>query len=229
MSVQNEKISNKGKFAVVENITRATDLSQKTYKTFFKRLLDTAIVLTLLPVVLPVLGILYILVTLCCGSPLYSQYRLGKNGVVFKMWKFRTMVLDADCVLDKYLEENPTAKIEWDCFQKLEDDPRITPLGAFLRQSSMDELPQLWNVLMGDMSLVGPRPMMVDQKSLYPGTAYYRLRPGITGLWQISDRNLTSFASRANYDAEYEQTLSLATDLKTLVATVNVVLKCTGR
>ncbi|MFN6978425.1 MAG: sugar transferase, partial [Gemmobacter sp.] len=117
---------------------------------------------------------------------------------------------------------------EWDRTQKLRHDPRITPLGHLLRRSSLDELPQLWNVLTGDMSLIGPRPMMVDQKPLYPGRAYYALRPGISGPWQVSDRNATAFADRAGYDERYFRDLSLGTDLRLILATFGAVARGTG-
>ena len=112
--------------------------------------------------------------------------------------------------------------------QKLKDDPRVTRLGRLIRKTSLDELPQFLNVLKGDMSVVGPRPMMVDQKALYPGTAYYSLRPGITGFWQISVRNESSFAERARFDTDYLRKLSFGTDLAVLWRTVSVVLKGTG-
>jgi lipopolysaccharide/colanic/teichoic acid biosynthesis glycosyltransferase len=144
------------------------------------------------------------------------------------MWKLRSMVPDADAKLAAYLDSDASARREWDAYQKLTNDPRITPLGVMLRKSSLDELPQLWNVLKGDMSLVGPRPMMPEQRSMYVGDAYYKLRPGVTGLWQVSDRNATTFARRAEYDTDYERKLSLATDLMVLAATVGVVLRGTG-
>ena len=127
-----------------------------------------------------------------------------------------------------YLDGNPAAKAEWDATQKLKDDPRITPFGRFLRRSSLDELPQLWNVLTGDMSLVGPRPMMPCQQGLYPGDAYYLMRPGITGYWQTAGRNRTTFAARAAFDAAYEAHVTLHTDVQILVRTVAVVLRGTG-
>jgi lipopolysaccharide/colanic/teichoic acid biosynthesis glycosyltransferase len=126
------------------------------------------------------------------------------------------------------LAANSSARAEWNTTQKLVNDPRITRIGSFLRKSSMDELPQLLNVLRGDMSLVGPRPMMPCQQVLYPGQAYYRLRPGITGFWQISQRNLCSFANRAKFDSRYEAKMSLVTDLRVLLGTIRVVLRCTG-
>jgi lipopolysaccharide/colanic/teichoic acid biosynthesis glycosyltransferase len=108
------------------------------------------------------------------------------------------------------------------------DDPRITPVGRILRRLHIDELPQLWNVLRGEMSLVGPRPMMPAQQALYPGDVYYRLRPGLTGFWQISDRNETAFARRAVYDSDYASRLSFATDFVVLLRTVRAVLRGTG-
>jgi len=131
-------------------------------------------------------------------------------------------------LLEYHLRKDPEARREWDEAQKLKRDPRITRIGRFLRKSSLDELPQLWNVLKGDMSLVGPRPMMVDQEALYPGRAYFELRPGITGPWQVSDRNESSFADRARFDNQYLDSLSLSVDLTILFRTVAVVLRCTG-
>lgn len=198
------------------------------YRTFGKRMLDATLILLSLPIVLPVILALAALVSLNGGNPFYRQERIGLDGRTFYMWKLRTMVCGADKVLEDYLNANPALRAQWDTKQKLLDDPRVTPLGRLLRKSSIDELPQLLNVLRGDMSLVGPRPMMVDQKPLYPGEDYYELRPGITGFWQISDRNKTSFADRAFYDARYNNQLSLQTDIKVLMATVRVVLRGTG-
>jgi lipopolysaccharide/colanic/teichoic acid biosynthesis glycosyltransferase len=135
---------------------------------------------------------------------------------------------DADAVLAAVLTADPEAAAEWTRTQKLRNDPRITRLGRFLRKTSLDELPQIWNVFRGEMSFVGPRPMMVEQQHLYPGEAYFRLRPGITGLWQVSERNLTSFAERAAFDTRYAEILSFRTDLGIFVRTVQVVLKGTG-
>ena len=138
------------------------------------------------------------------------------------------MVSNADALLEQHLACDPAAREEWNRTQKLRHDPRITPIGRMIRKSSLDELPQLWNVLVGDMSLVGPRPMMVDQQEIYPGTAYYALRPGITGFWQTSVRNESSFAERAGFDAAYLRDLSFRTDLHILMRTVRVVLRGTG-
>lgn len=198
------------------------------YRSFFKRFFDTSLVILSLPFVFPLVLILMAIVALDGSAPLYRQERVGKGGRVFRMWKIRTMVPEAEKQLARYLANNAEARAEWAASQKLKNDPRITKFGKFLRKSSFDELPQLWNVLRGDMSLVGPRPMMVCQTELYPGSAYYKLRPGITGFWQISDRNDSEFKSRAIYDNRYDQTVSFKTDLQVLWQTVGVVFKCTG-
>ena len=198
------------------------------YRNGGKRMLDIALVLLALPAVLPVVVLCALGVMLDGGSPFYAQLRVGRGGSLFKMWKLRTMVSDADRKLSQYLAENPEARLEWEVKQKLKDDPRITRFGQILRRLSLDELPQLWNVLRGDMSLVGPRPMMPDQQPLYPGHAYYLLRPGLTGSWQVSDRNASSFAARASYDDVYEREVSLAADFRIMLATVRVVLHATG-
>ncbi|MFN7224024.1 MAG: sugar transferase [Paracoccaceae bacterium] len=198
------------------------------YRLFFKRFLDVSLIILSLPVVLPVVALMALLAALDGSSPFYRQERVGKDGRIFNLLKIRTMVPHADAQLEAYLERNPTVKHEWEETQKLKQDPRITRFGRFLRKTSLDELPQLWNVLKGDMSIVGPRPMMVDQQSLYPGKAYYLLRPGITGPWQVSDRNHGTFAGRAKYDADYYVDLSLATDLSILLRTVAVVVRGTG-
>lgn len=193
-----------------------------------KRVLDCTLVLLSLPVVLPLIGIFALLVALDGGSPFYWQKRIGRGGREFSILKLRTMGLDAEEALENYLQVNPKARQEWDIKQKLSRDPRITKVGRVLRKTSLDELPQLWNVLKGEMSLVGPRPMMVDQKDLYPGELYYELRPGITGLWQVSDRNYTSFADRASYDNKYYWGISLRLDVALLLRTIGVVLRGTG-
>jgi lipopolysaccharide/colanic/teichoic acid biosynthesis glycosyltransferase len=144
------------------------------------------------------------------------------------MWKIRTMVPDAEARLAGHLAKDPAAAAEWAVRQKLEDDPRIIPGGRFLRAASLDELPQLWNVLIGDMSLVGPRPFLPEQQHLYPGSAYYSLRPGLTGFWQVGDRNDATFAARAVDDARYAREMSLGTDLATIARTVAVVARGTG-
>jgi lipopolysaccharide/colanic/teichoic acid biosynthesis glycosyltransferase len=195
---------------------------------FVKRGMDIAGALLIGLLVLPLLCILAAIIRMDGGKAFYCQRRLGENGKIFSIWKLRSMVPSADLWLERYLAENPEARMEWDLTQKLRNDPRITPIGHYLRKYSIDEFPQLWNVIIGDMSLVGPRPMFPEQRALYPGTAYFHLRPGMTGLWQISDRNGCSFADRAKFDTHYAETLSLSTDLTTLLMTVAVVFRGTG-
>lgn len=198
------------------------------YRKLFKRVFDVTTIVLAAPVVVPVVAALAILVARDGGKPFYSQMRVGKGGKRFRMWKLRSMVCDADERMEDYLAAHPEARLEWDLTQKLKDDPRITRIGKVLRQTSLDELPQLWNVLLGEMSLVGPRPIMLSQQSIYPGVAYYLLRPGCTGFWQTAGRNRTTFEARADYDTAYERNLSLMTDLKILVSTVGVMMKGTG-
>lgn len=199
-----------------------------SYRRWAKRCLDLAIVLVAsVPVALTV-ALLALVVMKDGKSPFYVQPRVGRSGKLFAMWKLRTMVVDADKTLEGYLAGNPSARIEWDRHQKLVNDPRVTPIGRFLRMSSLDELPQLWNVLKGEMSIVGPRPIMVSQRSLYPGNEYYAMRPGVTGFWQVSERNETSFFERADYDQRYYRAMSLGTDIGVILRTVKVVVKATG-
>lgn len=198
------------------------------YRNGLKRMLDVTAIIMAAPVVVPVVAVLAGMVAWRGGSPFYTQMRVGRGGKPFRMWKLRSMVCDADALMEEHLAANPQAREEWDSTQKLRNDPRITPFGQFLRRSSLDELPQLWNVFRGDMSLVGPRPMMISQQSIYPGKAYYALRPGITGYWQTAGRNRTTFEARAEYDSAYERDLSFAVDMKLLAMTVGVVLDCTG-
>ena len=193
-----------------------------------KRLFDLAFVALIALPVLLVLAVLSILIAMDGHSPFYVQKRLGMHGRIFRMYKLRSMVPNADKVLTAYLDSNPEARAEWDRNQKLKKDPRVTWVGRLIRKTSLDELPQFLNVLKGEMSVVGPRPMMTDQRDLYPGTEYYEMRPGITGAWQTSVRNESSFAQRAEYDRDYFYHLSLLTDLKIVLRTFGVVVRATG-
>lgn len=203
-------------------------IGHEFYVTVGKRAIDLALVLIGGPLILPIILILVALVSLDGGQAFYLQPRLGRNGRVFRLWKLRSMVPNAEARLASYLERDPAARAEWDSAQKLKRDPRLTAIGRHLRRYSLDELPQLWNVLTGDMSLVGPRPMLPEQRVLYPGTAYFDFRPGITGLWQISERNNCTFAGRAGYDNRYAQLVSARTDFRILLQTVGVVFRGTG-
>ena len=198
------------------------------YRRYVKRTLDIIAILLALPIVLPVIGLLAVFIKRDGGPVFYFQDRVGRKGKTFRFWKLRSMVMDADAQLEAHLAANPEARMEWAHTQKLKNDPRITSVGRFIRKTSLDELPQIWNVLKGDMSLVGPRPMMPEQRALYRGRAYFELRPGITGFWQIGDRNDTAFSARAAYDTRYAHDLSLMTDVIVLLLTIRVVLRGTG-
>ena len=198
------------------------------YRGLVKRLIDIIMVLMAAPVILLMCIAFAMLIALDGHSPFFRQKRVGLDGKEFTMWKLRSMVPNAEEKLAEYLATDPNAKAEWDKDQKLKMDPRITPIGRLIRKTSVDELPQFWNVLKGDMSLVGPRPIMIQQRELYPCTSYYALRPGITGYWQISERNETSFTERAPFDAQYFRELSFKTDIIVMIKTVGVVFRGTG-
>ena len=211
--------------AASPDVKRRTD---SLYRAVFKRMFDIVLVCAAAPIIVLTVAILAMVVAMDGGNPFYFQDRVGRGGRTYRMWKLRSMVVNADDKLTAHLKDDAAARREWDSTQKLKFDPRITRFGRGLRKCSLDELPQLWNVLKGDMSLVGPRPMMPSQRIIYPGTAYYRLRPGITGPWQVSERNDSTFAARAMFDQDYDRELSLGTDVVLLVRTVAVVFRATG-
>jgi Undecaprenyl-phosphate galactose phosphotransferase WbaP len=164
------------------------------------------------------------------GGIFYRQDRLGKGGRVIKLLKFRTMYINGDEIFEEQLKKDPALREEWDKYQKLKSDPRVTRVGAFLRKFSLDELPQVWNIFKGEMSLVGPRPIMISQQEMY-GPAfqdYCQIKPGITGLWQVSGRNHTTFARRAELDMEYIQRWSLWLDIYIIFQTFREVLARDG-
>ena len=165
------------------------------------------------------------------GPIIFSHTRIGKGGKEFSCYKFRTMVVNSNEILEKHLSQNPAAKAEWESNFKLKDDPRITPIGEFLRKSSLDELPQILNVLKGEMSLVGPRPVVREELDKYYCEAtkeYCSVRPGITGVWQVSGRNDVSYAERVAMDVEYVRTQNLWMDIVILYKTIDVVLNKKG-
>ncbi len=199
------------------------------YRHLGKRVLDILFVFVTLPFSLTLIGLCALALWLEGGNPFYTQHRLGQHGKRFSILKLRTMVRDADQVLEAYLARDPAMREEWETLQKLRDDPRVTPVGHVLRKTSLDELPQLFNVLKGDMSIVGPRPMMPEQLGMYGDPSrYYALRPGITGLWQVSARNSQRFTYRNEVDGAYERSLTLSMDLTILYKTIGVVLRPTG-
>jgi Undecaprenyl-phosphate galactose phosphotransferase WbaP len=160
------------------------------------------------------------------GKALYTQERIGKDGRRFRTYKFRTMAADADERLAALLESSEEARREWEASHKLKHDPRVTKLGAFLRKTSLDEFPQLLNVLKGDMSLVGPRPIVEAEVGKY-GDDFARIfsvKPGITGLWQVSGRSDTDYKDRVSFDTYYLQSWSIWLDLWILYKTVGAVL-----
>lgn len=216
--------------AVVTAKNAAPAATRGLYARYGKRLLDVTIVLLSAPIVLPVL-LLAALANLLSGNPIfYSQLRLGRDSQVFRIWKLSTMHPQADKMLEELLENDVSRQREWATTQKLKDDPRVTYVGALLRRTSIDEIPQLFNVLKGDMSLLGPRPMMLDQIELYGPTlpAYLSLRPGISGKWQVSERNDANFRRRAQIDAEYASSISLKTDLVLIWKTFRTLVRSTG-
>ena len=164
------------------------------------------------------------------GPVLFGHTRIGLNGRPFRCWKFRTMATDGDALLAFHLAADPAARWEWENTRKLRSDPRVTPLGAVMRRLSIDELPQLFNVLRGDMSLVGPRPVVEDELNRYGRFAdrYLRSRPGLTGLWQVSGRSDTSYRKRVACDRMYVERWSLGSDFAILVRTVGVVCSARG-
>ena len=197
----------------------------------FKRVLDIVLVLLLAPVLLP--GCLIISVLLICTSsgPLFfSHRRICRNGAFFSMWKFRTMCTNSAEALDRYLADHPEARKEWMSSHKLRHDPRVSAVGAFLRKYSLDELPQIWNVFTGEMSLVGPRPIVAAEVEKYGESFshYTRVKPGVTGLWQVSGRSSTSYSERVALDCAYVENWSLMGDIKILSRTFPSVVQSNG-
>lgn len=187
-----------------------------------KRIMDIGLALAGLIVLAPLLLLLALGVWLQDGgSPFYGQWRIGYGGRRFRCWKFRSMVKDAQERLAAHLAQNPQAAAEWSASFKLKNDPRITLLGRFLRKSSLDELPQLFNILIGEMSLVGPRPVVSEELARFGGSLrhYLRCRPGLTGLWQVSGRSDTSYNERVRLDRAYVEQWSLWRDLAIMART----------
>ena len=184
----------------------------------------------LLVVLLPVFIGIALLIRLDGGPAMFTHRRIGTGGRRFECLKFRSMVLDSDAVLDRLLRSDPAAAAEWAATQKLRDDPRITPIGRILRTTSLDELPQLINVLRGEMSLVGPRPIVESEINRYGEQIrfYMATRPGMTGLWQVSGRSETTYAERVRLDVRYVREWSFWRDIVILLKTVSVVIQRRG-
>jgi undecaprenyl-phosphate galactose phosphotransferase len=196
-----------------------------------KPLLDLMIVLVSLPVALP-LGVLVaaLVAVTSRGAILYRHRRIGQFQQPVLVWKFRTMYENSDQVLEQYLSSNPEAREEWTQAQKLRMDPRVTPLGRLLRKTSLDEIPQLLNVLAGDMSIVGPRPIVDEERAKYGKyfRTYSHALPGITGLWQVSGRCDVDYRKRVQLDVQYVEQWSLWMETKILLKTVLVILHSRG-
>ncbi|MEO1139428.1 MAG: sugar transferase [Pseudomonadota bacterium] len=196
-----------------------------------KRVIDLLIAAVALLALSPLLILVALAVRVSSpGSALYGHVRIGHAGHTFKCWKFRTMVSDGDVLLERYLAAHPEEREEWVKNRKLRRDPRVTRIGAVLRAYSVDELPQIFNVLLGEMSLVGPRPVVRDELEMYGAAArhYLHSRPGITGLWQVSGRSDTSYEQRVSFDTKYVLNWSLAGDLAIMARTIPAVLFAKG-
>jgi Undecaprenyl-phosphate galactose phosphotransferase WbaP len=197
----------------------------------FKRVFDLMLVallgsLALVPGLLIALAIVFD----SRGPVFFAHRRVGRARRTFRLWKFRSMVRDADALLERYLRQHPERASEWERTHKLKDDPRVTRVGRFLRKTSLDELPQLWNVLRGDMSMVGPRPIVAAEAPKY-GPAfglYSQVLPGLTGLWQVSGRNDTQYSRRVELDCHYIRNWSASRDLEILLKTAGVIARGRG-
>ncbi len=206
--------------------------TQATWPRFTKRALDITGAFIFFLLLGWLFIIIWITVIITTGSPaIYKHTRVGRGGREFSCLKFRSMVTNSDEVLNHILETDAAAKAEWEATFKLKNDPRITPFGRFIRKTSLDELPQFWNVLLGDMSLVGPRPVVRKELERYYGLyapLYCSVRPGITGPWQVGGRSDLTYAERVALDTEYVQNRSLAGDIILLLKTVKVFISHKG-
>lgn len=189
-----------------------------------KRLFDIIFSLMVLLFTMPLMVFIALTVRFSSkGNIMYSHERIGRGGKPFQCFKFRTMYCDADARLQEILESCPLLKNEWEQTHKLKNDPRVTPIGTFLRKFSLDEFPQFWNVLKGDLSVVGPRPVVRDEVTKHIGhkaAKILSIRPGLTGLWQVSGRSDTSYANRIKMDEEYVDSRSLYLDIKIIAKTI---------
>ena len=196
-----------------------------------KRVFDAAVAVCAILLLLPLLGVVALVIRLTDKGPIFfSHKRMGFGGTSFRCWKFRTMSVDGSRILAEHLARDASAALEWAQTQKLRDDPRVTPIGRFLRASSLDELPQLWNVVCGEMSLVGPRPIVESEAGHY-GRAirfYMSVRPGLTGLWQVSGRSGTTYRRRVALDKAYVVRWSFGKDVLILFKTIPAVLLAKG-
>lgn len=200
-------------------------------KGMVKRLFDLILSLLSLPFSLPLGALIFIgIYAVSPGKVVFAHQRVGQGGEKFMCYKFRTMLPDAEELLTEYLQKNPLAKAEWEANYKLKDDPRVTLIGRYLRKTSLDELPQLWNVLKGEMSLVGPRPIVEEEIARYGEyiKEYYLVPPGITGIWQVSGRSDTTYEERVAMDTWYARNWSVSLDFLLLLKTIKFVIMGKG-
>lgn len=190
-----------------------------------KRVMDVALALALLPFLLPVMALIALGMA-HRGQVIFAQDRVGRGGKVFRMYKFQSMRVDAEAYLEELCASDPAIALEWELNQRLDPDPRVTKLGHTLRRTKLDELPQIFNILRGDMSFVGPRPFIPRQQDIYDAcrrsAVYYHLRPGVTGPWQLDRERDQHFVMRAEYDADYAADCAAALDLAIMLRTVLV-------
>ncbi|NCC05971.1 MAG: exopolysaccharide biosynthesis polyprenyl glycosylphosphotransferase, partial [Proteobacteria bacterium] len=196
-----------------------------------KRCLELSLIVVFIPIILLLSLVIALWIKKDSPGPvLYCQKRIGLGGKDIAIWKFRTMVQNADVALQECFANDPDLQSEWEANHKLSCDPRITRVGRILRKTSLDELPQLWNVLKGDLSLVGPRPIVWAEVEKYEGgfSLYKKVKPGLTGLWQVSGRSDTSYAERVRLDAYYVRNWSVWFDIYILLKTPGEVFRCRG-
>lgn len=216
----------------VDGIGPSTDEMDRSaaLRQFIKRAFDLAVGAALIVALSPLLAMLAVVVKIDGGPALYGHVRVGRDGRKFRCMKYRSMVMNADRLLRLILETDPRARAEWEQGFKLKHDVRVTRIGRWLRRTSLDELPQLWNVIRGDMSLVGPRPVVEEELERYGADVkyYLQVKPGMTGLWQVSGRSNTDYATRVSLDVDYVRNWSLFRDVTILFRTIKVVVKGHG-
>lgn len=209
-------------------------MPETAYVIWGKRIFDIVFSATALVLLSPIIAVIWCIVPVGGGKGFYGQERVGKGRRLFKCWKLRSMIIDSDLVLARLCASDGAVSAEWERNQKLAVNPRITRFGKFIRKTRIDELPQLWNVLIGDMSIVGPRPFMHVQLPIYVragGSAYFGLRPGLTGPWQIASKNGAdlAFVARVDFDEDYGSKISFLGDIGIILKTIKTVFRMNGQ